>query len=310
MILSASKIKTLSTCTWLWNAQYKLKLPRTSNKGADLGTIAHLVLECLLNPRHKKHYESLRKNKNFSNSPSVARLILKYLRKMGHDDSELNIVNDFLQVAINVDFFVNGFDIGEPEFKFEIQNENPKYHILGYIDKYGTKDGVVKITDYKTQKQRFSGKDLSFNVQAMMYQLAIKKLWPQTKKSFVNFIMLRFKKNPVQTISYSDDVLRGFELYLEYLTEYLKDFTYDKAVSDMAAYDPSRKMLCGKEPGQFKDDGSPVWVCAYKRPFKYFALLDESGNVIKSEFKKEDLKIKEGQTIKEMTYSGCPYFNK
>lgn len=309
MILSASKIKTLSTCTWLWNAQYKLKLPRTSNKGADLGTIAHLVLECLLNPRHKHHYDVLIKNKNLSKSKSIARLILKHLSKMGHDESELNLVNDFLQVALGVDFYIQGFELGEPEFKFEIQNENPKYHILGYIDKYATKDGIVKITDYKTQKQKFSGKDLTFNVQAMMYQLAIKKLWPKTRKSFVNFIMLRFKKNPVQTVSYSDDIIRGFESYLEYLTEYLKDFTYEKAISDMAAYDPARKMLCGGAEG-VKEDGSPKWQCPYKKPFKYFALLDEMGNVVKSEFKKEDLTVKENQTVKEMSYFGCPFFNR
>lgn len=309
MILSASKIKTLSTCTWLWHAQYKLKLPRTSNKGADLGTIAHLVLECLLNKRHIKHYIDIHSKKTCLKNKAVSRLIKKHLKKMFHDESEINTVDQFLQVALNTDFFLSGFELGETEYKFEIKNEKPKYHILGYIDKYGTKDGIVKITDYKTQKQRFSGKDLTFNVQAMMYILAAKKLWPTTRKAFVNFIMLRFKKNPVQTVTYSDEVIRGFETYLEYLTEYLQDFTYDKAISDMAAYDPARKMLCGGAEG-FKDDGSVKWQCPFKKPFKYFALLDESGNVIKSEFKREDLKPKNGQSIKELRYEGCPFFNR
>lgn len=309
MILSASKIKTLSTCTYLFYTQYVLKLPRTSNKGSDLGTIAHLVLECLLNKRHLKHYENLRKNKTCTKNPVICRLIRKYLVKMGHEDEELKTVDQFLQVALDTDFFLAGFELGPTEYKFEIQNENPKYHILGYIDKYGEKDGVVKITDYKTQKQKFSGKDLTFNVQAMMYILAAKKLWPKTRKAFVNFIMLRFKKNPVQTVTYSDDVIRGFESYLEYLTEYLSDFTYEKAISDMAIYDYSRKMLCGGAEG-VKDDGSPKWQCPFKKPFNYYALLDEKGSVVKSEFKKEDLKPKEGQTVKEMSYGGCPYFNR
>lgn len=310
MILSASKIKTLDTCSWLWNCSYHLKLPRVSNKGADLGTITHLILECLLNKRHKKHYEHLRQYKSASNNPVVSRLIHKHLSKMGHDSSEFKTIDEFLQVALDTDFFIEGFDIGEPEFKFEIKNENPKYHVIGFIDKFAMKDGIVKIVDYKSSKQKFSGKDLDFNIQAAVYQIAIKKLWPETRKSFVNFLMLRFKKSPLQVVSYSDKMLEGVEQYMSYLTEYLSDWTYEKAVSKFAAHDPAKKMLCGAaEPG-FKADGSPKWVCPSRNPFKYFALLDKDGKVIKSEFKEEDLKPKDGETVKEMTYKGCPIYNK
>ncbi len=311
MILSASKIKTLDTCSWLWNCSYHLKLPRTSNKGADLGTVTHLVLECLLNKRHRNHYEQLRLDKTCKNNDTICRLIKKHLSKMGHDSSELTAIDEFLQVALDTDFFIEGFELGEPEFKFEIKNENPKYHVIGFIDKFAKKDGIVKIFDYKSSKQKFSGKDLDFNIQAAVYQIAIKKLWPETRKSFVNFLMLRFKKNPLQVVSYSDKFLEGIELYMSYLTEYLSDWTYEKAISKFAANDPAKKMLCGSaEPG-FKADGiTPKWICPSRNAFKYFALLNQDGNVIKSEFKEEDLKPKEGETVKEMWYSGCPIFNK
>ena len=55
--LSASKIKTLQSCSWLYWCKYHLKLPEESNSGASRGTICHLIFECLGNPRHKHHYK-------------------------------------------------------------------------------------------------------------------------------------------------------------------------------------------------------------------------------------------------------------
>lgn len=309
MILSASKIKTLNTCSFLFHCSYILKLPRTSNTGANLGTITHEILECLQNKRHRKHYDQLISEKTCKNNLTISRFIFKRLKQLGEKESEFGNVDNFLQVAINTDFFLEGFELGEPELKFDIQNENPKYHILGFMDMHGFKDEVLKVVDYKSQKNIFNKPEMDYNVQALMYLLAAKKLWPNVKKGFVNFIMLRFKKNPVQVASYSEDTLKGFEMYLQYLTEFLSDWTYEKAISNFAAHDPSKKMLCGTEPG-FKIDGSPKWVCSAKFPFKYFSLFDKDGKIIKSEFKEEDLKPKEGESVREMTYAGCPVFNK
>lgn len=309
MILSASKIKTLNTCSFLFHCSYILKLPRTSNTGANLGTITHEILECLQNKRHRKHYDQLISEKTCKNNGAISRFIYKRLKQLGEKESEFSNIDNFLQVALNTDFFLDGFELGEPELKFEIKNESPEYHILGFVDMHGFKDDVLKVVDYKSQKVRFGKPEMDYNVQAMMYLLAAKKLWPNVKKGFVNFIMLRFKNNPLQVASYSDDTLKGFELYLEYLTNYLKDWNYEKAISNFAANNPTKRMLCGTEPG-FKADGSAKWVCSAKFPFKYFALLDKDGKVIKSEFKQEDLKPKEGETVKEMRYAGCAYFNK
>ena len=62
--LSASKIKTLKSCSWLYWCKYHLKLPDKTNDGALKGEIVHLVFECLGKERHRKHYDNILKKKN------------------------------------------------------------------------------------------------------------------------------------------------------------------------------------------------------------------------------------------------------
>ena len=74
--LSASRIKVEQTCSWQYWAKYVLKLPDKSNDGAKRGSICHLVFECLGNPRHKKHYVKILKNKNIFASKAVEKLVI------------------------------------------------------------------------------------------------------------------------------------------------------------------------------------------------------------------------------------------
>ena len=53
-ILSASRIKTLETCSWSYWCNYHLKLPQKQNEGALRGTVCHLVFEMLVKKKHKK----------------------------------------------------------------------------------------------------------------------------------------------------------------------------------------------------------------------------------------------------------------
>ena len=47
--LSASRIKTLQTCSWQYWCKYHLKLPDKSNHGSLRGTICHAIFENLGN---------------------------------------------------------------------------------------------------------------------------------------------------------------------------------------------------------------------------------------------------------------------
>ena len=55
-ILSASRLKTLETCSWSYWCNYHLKLPQKQNEGALRGTVCHLVFEMLVKKKHKKHF--------------------------------------------------------------------------------------------------------------------------------------------------------------------------------------------------------------------------------------------------------------
>ena len=55
--LSASRIKTAESCSWLYWCKYKLKLPDRSNDGARRGSICHLIFELLGEPRRKKYFD-------------------------------------------------------------------------------------------------------------------------------------------------------------------------------------------------------------------------------------------------------------
>ena len=141
--LSASRIKTLETCSWVYWAKYHLNTPDAGNDGARRGTICHLILELLLKERHKKHFDNIKNKSSIQASPSVDRMLIKYLKqnKMFNDEN-YKMCDEMIVVALNNDYFgldtdIFGDDgyIEKPEQEFEIQSRKPKYKMRGYIDK-------------------------------------------------------------------------------------------------------------------------------------------------------------------------------
>ena len=55
--LSASRIKTLESCSWLYWGKYHLHLPDTGNDGAARGTVCHWIFELLLSEKNFKYFE-------------------------------------------------------------------------------------------------------------------------------------------------------------------------------------------------------------------------------------------------------------
>ena len=315
--LSASKIKTFENCSWLYWCKYHLGLPEKTNEGALKGSVSHLILELLLKKKHKKHFNSITKLLDVDASEPIKRLIIKHLKIYNINRPEIYTeVCNFILVALQYDFFGKGGVNEDPEFKFEFNNEEPKYNLLGFIDKATIykKDKKILITDYKTSKQKFVGEELNSNLQAMIYSLVAKKLWPKLKPA-VRFLFLKFGKKPAQELEFSEDALKGLEYYLEKLNIQINNFDASNSESNFAANKPRPKqgfggsLLCGfaKQPGQLKKDGTPMWHCAFKFPFDYYALLGKDGEMIKSYTeKKECPKPKKGEKIEKRHYEGCP----
>jgi hypothetical protein len=297
-VLSASRIKTLETCSWVYWNNYHTKVPQTNNDGALRGTVCHTIFELLLNPKHKSHFNKIIKNNSVDGSKAVSKLIKKSMKKSGLDESNYEILNDMIMVGLKHDFFgENDGKIVSPEYSFEIQSDSPKYHIKGFIDKPIKSKNKMVIVDYKSSKAKFRGDDLEANIQAMMYSLASKKLWPKLKP-IVRFLFLRFPKQPIQELEFDDDQIKGFEHYLEYVNDHINNFNENSAESNFAVDNPKNKWMCSV--------GN--WKCPYKDSFDYYVKLNDKNEIVESNFTGEFKDVK-GFTVEKRKYAGCPRHN-
>jgi len=293
----------------------------------------HIILECLGLPRHKKHYDKIVKNKNIFASKAIKKMVYKHIkRKDLNMESDLENIRSMALKGLEYDFF--GKNLGEPtevisekDFEITVEDKEISYKIKGFIDKlfiYGD-HGVVLIRDFKTNKKKYEGKEVSDNLQDYMYTLAIQKLYPHLKDIKMEFLFLKQDLNdggvmPMQPKNKYE--LMGFEHELTGYQKYADSFVEKTALSNMAANQGmpkdgsfSGKLLCGfaKEPNQLKKDGTPMWYCTYKFGFDYYAVVDKDGKIKKSAFTKKELskiKLAEGEKITKKTYDGCPCFKK
>lgn len=329
--LSASRIKTLQTCSWIYYSKYVLRLPEKNNLGALMGSVCHTVFECLGNPRHKKTYQKVIKKDDLFAAKSLERLVISYCKK--NDilcDETIEKIKTMTMAGLKYDFF--GDSQGKPtqaisEQKFDINvNENGlNYRMLGFIDKLFLfkRQKRALIRDFKSSKQVFKGKDVDDNIQHLMYCLAVKHLYPEFFKREMEFLFLQFDMNQegcLRMEATEDYELDGLEYFLTEIQSVINSFNEESAQKNMA-YDKGYKedgfagrVVCGRADyeGQLKKDGTPMWKCAFKLPMDYYHLESKDGSFLKTAFTKEDLlseqeKNKDSVIVKKH-YSGCPRF--
>jgi hypothetical protein len=294
--LSASRIKTLETCSWVYWNNYHTKVPQSQNDGALRGTICHTVFELLLNKKHLKNYKRIIKKNAIDGDEGVDRLVKKLSEKVKLDESNYKLLNDMILVGLKSDFFGEGGEIVKPEYDFDITNEEPKYHIKGFIDKPIKIKKEMHIIDYKSSKYKFRGDDLEANIQAMMYSLASKKLWPKLKP-IVKFLFLRFPKQPIQELIFTDEQIKGFEHYLEHINDYINKFNEESARANFAIDNQKNKWMC--QVGG--------WKCPYKDPYKYYVKVNDEGQVVETSLENNFKDVK-GFKVETRDYEGCPKF--
>ena len=309
--VSASRMKTLENCGWLYWLKYHLNLPDKNNDGARRGTICHHILEYLQDEKHRANYDRIIKADDIEADPAIKRLTKRKFDLADMDDkSEDNydLVKRMILVGLKYDFFCtdNKGKLGKAEQEFLIKSKKPEYIIKGYIDKHAFYDRgkTLKIIDYKSSKKKFSGDELEANGQAMMYVLAAKTLWPKVKRKIFNFLFLKFPKQPIQELEFTDEQINGFEHYISDVYKTINNFTEKDAKSNYAADNPKNSWLCSA--GRIQKDGQPKWVCPQKNPYDYYVILDENSRVLHSSKNKEDLKPEDGQKIEKKHYEGCP----
>ena len=135
-VLSASRLKTLETCSWSYWCNYHLKLPQKQNEGALRGTVCHLVFEMLVKKKHKKHFNKINKGGTIKKSPAVDRMVMKHLTQMERsfalpmtNEENTELVDDMIVVGLNCDFFGLGGKVDNPELEFLLENKDPEYKI-------------------------------------------------------------------------------------------------------------------------------------------------------------------------------------
>ena len=330
--LSASRIKTLQTCSWQYWCKYHLKLPDRSNDGSLRGTICHAIFENLGNPRHKKHYTRIIKTQNTYASQPIKRMVEAYAKKHGIDDFEnMDLINRMTVEGLNCDFFGSKDgkpteSISEKDFDISVTEGDKNYRILGFIDKLFLfkRRSLAIIRDFKTSKQMFSGKDYTDNIQNLMYCLAVKHLYPDFLKRQMEFLFLKFDCNNegmMRMDNLDEEELEGFEYFLTGVQEIINNFNSDSATKNLA-YNKgylgrddgfAGRVVCGRASyeGQLKRDGTLMWHCPFKFAKKFYVLTDKDGEVVSSSEDKKTLEAKktDKHDIEMRNYDGCPAFS-
>ena len=342
--LSASRIKTAQQCSWTYWCKYILKLPDRGNDGASKGSICHLIFEVLGVPSRKKYFDEIMKKGSIWDVEPIKRLVLIHAKKRGVNTEEhLEDMDRMIVNGLRFDFFgeeegklEKGFS--EKSFALSIDESGVKYNIRGFIDKlflYEDKQAIIR--DFKTSKQKFKGKEITDNMQDLMYCLAIKKLFPEYS-SLSEFLFLKFDLdkdlfgNPgsgaIRMKKLPDEVLEGFEYELTEIQKYLNNFSSQNAHSNFAANQNYPKdgtfggpLACGKD-GFKMSRGKEVldkdcntiksFICAFRKPFEYHVLLSPEGDIRKSVYEEDLSELnslkKKGDTIEKRQYKGCPHW--
>ena len=128
--------------------------------------------------------------------------------------------------------------------------------------------------------------------------MVLKKLKLKVKRIIFNFLFLKFPKQPIQELEFSDEAIKGFEYYISRVFHIVNNFTKDEhAVANFAADSKKNSWLCA---------AGKTWVCPQRDPYSYYVLLDNESRILDSSMKKSELKAEKGQKIEKREYEGCP----
>jgi hypothetical protein len=324
--ISASSIKLYEQCSWKYFSNKILRLPKTTNAGAARGDCAHKIFECLLNPRHKKHYDKIIKTKNIKKCKPVYRLILKLINKYevlreeydSKGNHNLNLICEMVLTGLGYDFFCNGYEILGSEHTITINEHDLK--VNGFIDvlSFDKERNKLLIRDFKSSAPDSSE---DFTTQALTYILWAKRI--KNMDAVAQFIFLRKSDTDafIQEYRFTDPQIDGFEMYIKSIYKTLRDININTAMSHFAYDDGYKKegfsgaVVCGRSQykGQLKKDGTEMYACEYKHPIEYYILLFD-GKFKKSSYNKNDLEKyidfgdKNRYSLVSVKYDGCPRF--
>ena len=222
------------------------------------GDVCHWTFEILIYPKHRARVKAITEAGNINGDKALKRLIKIFIKKAGLPSNQdiQDHIERMVVVGLKSDFYVKGGKLVSPEYKFDLTK--PTFRIKGFIDKPFIVKDKIFIDDFKSAKQKFKGEDEESNMQALFYSYAARQIWPELTP-IVRFIFLQYPDDPMMVVQFSDDVLKGFEMYLSEMQRRVNHFNELTARSAFAAdkepYDQgfNGKLLCGfaKSPANF-----------------------------------------------------------
>ncbi len=305
--ISASRVKTLVTCSMLFYLQEIEKLPQKQWPRTHHGTAIHQIFEMILDkskPKRAKWLKDIILNGfNIDDYPSIARYFRFYNVNKGklepYTDKEMGEMLDVAFLGIKSYFLDNKGQFYLPKYsnekRFEIDLGAGK--ISGFIDFIVyISDKYYKIIDLKSQRNKFKQEEMADNIQGLMYQLAI---WEEHKAtSDAEFILLRHpptKRTPNKHIQVTPQAtpaqLNGLKVYLQELYS---------IVNGGFGLREGMARPC-------EDSGFCRNVCTYFNEFNYQSLRKKENNALVRNFLLDDkVKVGDDEYIQILTSKACP----
>ena len=204
--ISASSLKTWETCPLQFYADKVLEVPRSeAHDLTKVGSAVHLAFE-----RSK-------------NGGDVAQELTGACEESGVTEENYKDMAGSLAETCNEWGWWDGvedLDLCEAEQEF-LLDIGGGVKVKGFIDRLDIQGRCATILDIKTQAKKFTAEQLRDNLQADIYNLAARRLFPQIQGAIrVEFWVLRHEIQAVTRTE--DDANRTEKMLLERGTELLK----------------------------------------------------------------------------------------
>lgn len=298
---SASRVKSLSKCSYAFYLSEIERLPERIWERTIIGTLVHSILECLRRPRHLKNYHMIVDKANrkvdYKASPSITRLINIYQRKYNIAQELIDDINGMLEVAlVHYDFFFSGAkEIYPPEMEIIKRIGDARIKLI--IDASASFGNRGRITDYKSQKNRFTAEELEFNIQALLYASELEEKYGIPFD--VEFVMLRHpptkrlpEKHIQRVFAPTKEQVAGLREYIQFIYSKINNFTLEDAY----------RAPC-------TDESFCSYVCSYRKPFDYFKIYKNNEFIRSIRDNGMTPQLNEGETMTKEHFSGCPIKN-
>lgn len=202
--LSASSILVSEACMARWRVENYLRTPQQSSEPADVGTTCHYALEHFVRDvylEQKYGWDDVRHLKAYYD--------IGYVETFGSADFDTPAYKDGAELVAkwydqNKEGLPNKVLSCEVKENFEIKTSAGKIPFNFIWDRADQIDeDTYEIVDYKTIRAPLRPEDLKKKIQPRAYALAAQIKWPEAKKIWVTFDMLRY--GPIGTAFTRDE---------------------------------------------------------------------------------------------------------